>query len=281
MPVDVEQISIAHSPDSDDAFMFYALAKGKVDTKGLKINQVMKDIQTLNEEAKKGLYEVTAISFGVYPEIADRYALMPCGSSMGDKYGPIIVAKKHLSDEQLKQAKIAVPGKQTTAWLALQLFQPGLNAVMMPFDRILDAVASGEVDAGLLIHEGQLTYKDLGLAKVVDLGEWWHDLTGLPLPLGGNSVRKDIGAQRMKDVTEIFKASVVYSLEHRQEALEYALSFARDMEETLADKYVGMYVNERTVDFGDDGRKALRLMFDMAYEKGILKEPVKIEFVEI
>ncbi|MDR3616936.1 MAG: hypothetical protein P4L53_25485 [Candidatus Obscuribacterales bacterium] len=281
MPVDVEQISIAHSPDSDDAFMFYALAKGKVDTKGLKINQVMKDIQTLNEEAKKGLYEVTAISFGVYPEIADRYALMPCGSSMGDKYGPIIVAKKHLSDEQLKQAKIAVPGKQTTAWLALQLFQPGLNAVMMPFDRILDAVASGEVDAGLLIHEGQLTYKDLGLAKIVDLGEWWHDLTGLPLPLGGNSVRKDIGAQRMKDVTEIFKASVVYSLEHRKEALEYALSFARDMEETLADKYVGMYVNERTVDFGDDGRKALRLMFDMAYEKGILKEPVKIEFVEI
>jgi 1,4-dihydroxy-6-naphthoate synthase len=281
MPVDVEQISIAHSPDSDDAFMFYALAKGKVDTKGLKINQVMKDIQTLNEESKKGLYEVTAISFGVYPEIAERYALMPCGSSMGDKYGPIIVAKKHLSNEELKHAKIAVPGKQTTAWLVLQLFQPGLNAVMMPFDRILGAVESGEVDAGLLIHEGQLTYKDLGLKKIVDLGEWWHDLTGLPLPLGGNSVRKDIGAQRMKDVTEIFKASVVYSLEHRKEALEYALSFARDMEETLADKYVGMYVNERTVDFGDDGRKALRLMFDMAYEKGILKEPVKIEFVEI
>jgi 1,4-dihydroxy-6-naphthoate synthase len=281
MPVDVEQISIAHSPDSDDAFMFYALAKGKIDTKGLKIKQVMKDIQTLNEESKKGLYEVTAISFGVYPEIADRYALMPCGSSMGDKYGPIIVAKKPLSAEELKQAKIAVPGKQTTAWLVLQLFQPGLNAVMMPFDRILAAVESGEVDAGLLIHEGQLTYKDMGLAKIVDLGEWWHDLTGLPLPLGGNSVRKDIGAQRMKDVTEIFKASVVYSLEHRKEALEYALSFARDMEESLADKYVGMYVNERTVDFGDDGRKALRLMFDMAYEKGILKEPVKIEFVEI
>jgi 1,4-dihydroxy-6-naphthoate synthase len=281
MPVDVEQISIAHSPDSDDAFMFYALAKGKVDTKGLTIKQVMKDIQTLNEESKKGLYEVTAISFGVYPEIADRYALMPCGSSMGDKYGPIIVAKKHLSDEQLKQAKIAVPGKQTTAWLALQLFQPGLNAVMMPFDQILSAVASGEVDAGLLIHEGQLTYKDMGLEKIVDLGEWWHDLTGLPLPLGGNSVRKDIGAQRMKDVTEIFKASVVYSLEHRKEALEYALSFARDMPEALADKYVGMYVNERTVDFGEDGRKALRLMFDMAYQKGILKEPVKIEFVEI
>jgi len=281
MLVDVEQISIAHSPDSDDAFMFYALAKGKVDTKGLKIKQVMKDIQTLNEESKKGLYEVTAISFGVYPEIADRYALMPCGSSMGDKYGPIIVAKKPLSNEQLKQAKIAVPGKQTTAWLALQLFQPGLNAVMMPFDCILEAVESGEVDAGLLIHEGQLTYKDMGLEKIVDLGEWWHEITGLPLPLGGNSVRKDIGAQRMKDVTEIFKASVVYSLEHRQEALEYALSFARNMPEKLADQYVGMYVNERTVDFGDDGRKALRLMFDLAYEKGILKEPVKIEFVEI
>lgn len=281
MPVDVEQISIAHSPDSDDAFMFYALAKGKIDTRGLKINQVMKDIQTLNEESKKGLYEVTAISFGVYPEIADRYALMPCGSSMGDKYGPIIVAKKPLSDDELKKAKIAVPGKQTTAWLTLQLFQPGLNAVMMPFDRILQAVSSGEVDAGLLIHEGQLTYKDMGLKKIVDLGEWWHEQTGLPLPLGGNSVRKDIGAQRMKDLTEIFKASVVYSLEHRKEALEYALSFARDMEEKLADKYVGMYVNERTVDFGEDGRKALRLMFDMAYEKGILKEPVKIEFVEI
>src|ERR1700722_16431048 len=195
MTVRVKEITIAHSPDSDDAFMFYALAHNKIDTRGLKINQVMKDIQSLNQIALNAQYEVSAVSFAVYPEIADKYALMPCGSSMGDKYGPIVVAKKSLSDGELRGSIIAIPERQTTARLGLQFFQPGLSVVVMPFDKILDAVANGEVNAGLLIHEGQLTYQSLGLQKVVDLGQWWHDVTNLPLPLGGNVVRKDLGAE--------------------------------------------------------------------------------------
>jgi 1,4-dihydroxy-6-naphthoate synthase len=280
MPVRVKEITIAHSPDSDDAFMFYALAHNKLDTRGLKIHQVMKDIQSLNQIALNGQYEVSAISFAVYPEIADQYALMPCGSSMGDKYGPILVAKKNMSDGELRASIIAIPGRQTTAWLALQLFQPGLNVIVMPFDKILDAVANGEVNAGLLIHEGQLTYQSLGLQKVVDLGQWWHDVTNLPLPLGGNVVRKDLGAEMIKDATELFKASVEYSLAHREEALAYAMTFAKDMPRDLADKYVGMYVNERSVDFGEEGREALATLFRMGYEQGIYKDPVKVEFAE-
>ncbi len=279
MAVQVQEITVAHSPDSDDAFMFYALAKDKMDTKGLKINQVLKDIQTLNHDAIAKRYEVSAISFAAYPSVCKDYALMPCGASMGYKYGPVVVAKKPLSDEELKSATIAIPGKLTTAYLTLQLFQSGLAVVEYPFDKILDAVLNDEVDAGLLIHEGQLTYASLGLKKIVDLGEWWYDLTSLPLPLGGNVIRKDLGAKMMKEVTQILKDSIVYSLEHRAEALEYALTFARDMPEELADKFVGMYVNELTVDYGESGRKAVETLFKMAYEKGLYKEPIVTEFV--
>jgi 1,4-dihydroxy-6-naphthoate synthase len=281
MPVQVKEITIAHSPDSDDAFMFYALAKNRIDTKGLKIKQVLKDIQTLNEDALVGRFEVSAISFASYPAVSARYALMPCGSSMGNKYGPMIVAKKNLTDAQLRACRLAIPGKQTTAYLALQLFQPGLEVIVMPFDQILQAVTSDQVEAGLIIHEGQLTYKNLGLQKVVDLGEWWFNLTNLPLPLGGNVIRKDLGQDLIAQVTGILKESILYSLEHREEALDYAMTFARDMDKDLADKFVGMYVNELTVDYGDTGRAALERLFAMAYEKGIFKSPVHLEFVSM
>lgn len=280
MSVQLKEITIAHSPDSDDAFMFYAIANNKLDTKGLKINQAMKDIQSLNLDAINKRFEVTAISFAAYPSVCKDYALTTCGASMCYKYGPIVVAKKAMSDEELKSATIAIPGKLTSAWLTLQLFQSGLAVVEYPFDKILDAVINDEVDAGLLIHEGQLTYGSHGLKKIVDLGEWWYDLTSLPLPLGGNVVRKDLGQDLMKDVTRIFRSSIVYSLEHRAEALEYALTFARDMPEKLADKFVGMYVNELTVDCGESGRKAVETLFRMAYEKGILKEPITVEWVD-
>jgi len=276
----VKEITVAHSPDSDDAFMFYALAKDKLDTRGLKINQVLKDIQSLNQDAINGRYEVSAISFAAYPLIADKYILMPCGASMGFKYGPMVIANTAFTKEELKGKKIAIPGKLTTAYLTMQLWQPGLDVVEVPFDQIIDYVAAGKADAGLIIHEGQLTYKTAGLTKIVDLGQWWFDETGLPLPLGGNVIRKDLGATVIRNATEILKQAIVYSLEHREEALDYALTFARDMGRDLADKFVGMYVNELTVDYGENGRKALTKLFEMAYQKGIVKEPIKVEFVD-
>ncbi len=281
MAVQLKEITVAHSPDSDDAFMFYALAKDKLNTGGLKINQALKDIQSLNVDAINGVYEVSAISFAAYPQVADRYALMPCGASMGYKYGPMVIARKPLTREELKNTTVAIPGLLTTAYLVLRLWEPELNVVVVPFDRILDAVATGQVEAGLLIHEGQLTYKQLGAEKIVDLGQWWYEETKLPLPLGGNVVRKDLGPQLIKQVTQLLRDSIVYSLEHRPQALEYALTFARDMERDLVDKFVGMYVNELTVDYGEDGRQALRKLFAMAYEKGLLDTPVEVEFVTI
>lgn len=283
MAVQTKTVTVAHSPDSDDAFMFYALAKEKMDTRGIEIKQVLKDIQSLNHDAIAGRYEVSAISFAAYPQVCDKYALMPCGASMGYKYGPIVVAKKPMTTEQLKTAKIAIPGKLTSAWLTLQLFMQGLTVYEVDFDKIIDAVLSGEADAGLLIHEGQLTYGEQGLHKVVDLGEWWFDQTGLPLPLGGNVVRKDLGSDMMKELTQILKDGIVYSLAHRKDALEYALEFARDMvgKEGLADKFVGMYVNELTVDYGESGRAAVRKFFEMAYERGIFEKPITPEFVEL
>ncbi len=281
MAVQTKTITIAHSPDSDDAFMFYALAKDKLHTGGLVVKQVLKDIQSLNVDAINETYEVSAISFAAYPQVAHNYALMPCGASIGFKYGPMIVARKPMSKDELQKAKVAIPGKLTTAYLYLQIYQPGLDVVEMPFDTILDAVKNGDVDAGLIIHEGQLTYGQMGLTKIVDLGEWWFDLTGLPLPLGGNIVRKDLGMETMKHVTKLLKDAIVYSLEHRAEALEYALTFARDMDPKLADKFVGMYVNEFTVDYGEQGRKALTTLFEMAYQKGIIKEPVTLEFISL
>lgn len=278
--VQLKEITIAHSPDSDDAFMFYALAKDKLDTQGLRINQVLKDIQSLNQDAIAGRYEVSAISFAAYPLIAERYALMPCGASMGQQYGPMVVARRPLDRSALSGVRLAIPGKLTTAYLVLRLFQPDLDVVVKPFDEIIEAVATGEVDAGLIIHEGQLTYEQKGLHMVVDLGKWWYEETALPLPLGGNVVRKDLGARMMADLTRLLRRAIVYSLEHRAEALAYAMTFARDMERGLADKFVGMYVNDLTVDYGDSGRKALTRLFQSAHEKGIIETAVDIEFVD-
>jgi len=279
MAATVREVTIAHSPDSDDAFMFYGLAKDRLDTRGLTIHQVLKDIQSLNKDAMEGRYEVSAISFAAYPYVSDRYKLMPCGASMGDDYGPILVAREKLSGEALKKAKIAIPGKLTTAYLTLRLYQDGLDVHEEPFDQIIDMVAEGKYDAGLLIHEGQLTYDKLGLKKIVDLGEWWKELTGLPLPLGGNVVRKDLGEEMIHTLTSLLKESIQFSLDNRKDALEYALTFARDMPEELADKFVGMYVNELTVDYGEAGMKAVRKLFAMANEKGIYPDEVVPEFV--
>jgi 1,4-dihydroxy-6-naphthoate synthase len=281
MAVEIKEITVAHSPDSDDAFMFYGLAEDLIDTGGIKVNQVLKDIQSLNQDAMTGRYEVSAISFAAYPALAKTYALMPCGASIGYKYGPVVVAKKALSREELAKTVVAIPGKLTTAYLALQLYQSGLNVIEMPFDEIQEAVKEGKVEAGLIIHEGQLTYEAEGLKKVVDLGEWWYEETKLPLPLGGNVVRKDLGSALMKKTTKILQESIKYSLANRKDALDYAMRFARDLERPQADTFVGMYVNDFTVDYGESGRKALAKLFEMAYQKGVIREPVELEFVEI
>ncbi len=280
MAVQVKEITIAHSPDSDDAFMFYALAKDKIDTKGLTVHQVLKDIQSLNQDAINGKYEVSAISFAAYPLVKDKYKLMPCGCSMGDNYGPMVIAKPGVTKESLKDKVVAIPGPLTTAYLAMQLWMPGLKVVEVPFDEIIDYVVAGKADAGLIIHEGQLTFQNSGLNLIVDLGVWWQQETGLPLPLGGNVVRKDLGDKLVKEATDLFKASIVYSLEHRKDALDYAMTFARDMERDLADKFVGMYVNETTVDYGERGRKAVTKLFEVAFAKGITKELIVPEFVD-
>lgn len=260
--------------------MFYALANDKLDTKGLVVHQVLKDIQSLNQDAINGRYEVSAISFAAYPFVKDKYMLMPCGASMGDNYGPMVIAKPGVTKENLKDKTIAIPGKLTTAYLTLQLWMPGLKVVEVPFNEIIDYVVAGKADAGLIIHEGQLMFQESGLELIVDLGVWWHDETGLPLPLGGNVVRKDLGEKTVKDATELFKTAVVYALDHRQEALDYAMTFARDMKRSLADKFVGMYVNDLTVDYGERGRKAVAKLFEMAYAKGLTTELIVPEFVD-
>ncbi len=280
MAVQTQEITIAHSPDSDDAFMFYALAKDKLDTRGLTVHQVLKDIQSLNQDAINGRYEVSAISFAAYPLVKDRYKLMPCGASMGDNYGPMVIAKPGVTAENLKGKTVAIPGKLTTAYLTMQLWQPGLTVVEVPFDQIIDYVVAGKADAGLIIHEGQLMFQESGLELIVDLGVWWQKETGLPLPLGGNVVRKDLGDKMVKEVTDLFKSAIVFALEHRQDALDYAMTFARDMKRELADKFVGMYVNELTVDYGERGRKAVTKLFEMAFEKGITSELIVPEFVD-
>lgn len=280
MAVQTQEITIAHSPDSDDAFMFYALAKDKLDTRGLTVHQVLKDIQSLNHDAINGRYEVSAISFAAYPLVKERYKLMPCGASMGDNYGPMVIAKPGVNAENLKGKTVAIPGKLTTAYLTMQLWQPGLTVVEVPFDQIIDYVVDGKADAGLIIHEGQLMFQESGLELIVDLGVWWQKETGLPLPLGGNVVRKDLGDKMVKEVTELFKSAIVFALEHRQDALDYAMTFARDMKRELADKFVGMYVNELTVDYGERGRKAVTKLFEMAFEKGITTELIVPEFVD-
>jgi 1,4-dihydroxy-6-naphthoate synthase len=273
-------IHVAHSPDSDDAFMFYALATDKLPTGRLRFHHTLSDIETLNSKALEGVYEVTAISFHAYPFVADQYVLLPHGSSMGNRYGPTLVAAKPFPPEEIKGKRIAVPGLMTTAFLALKLFEGDFEHVVVPFDKITDSVKHGLVDAGLIIHEGQLTYAREGLHKILDLGEWWHSRHQLPLPLGGNAVRKDLGPETTLEVSRLLRASIQYALDHREEALNYAMQFARDMNKDLADKFVGMYVNEMTLDYGDDGRRALQLLLDEGFERGVIPKRVKVEFVE-
>ena len=272
-------ISIAHSPDSDDAFMFYALATNKLDTGDLEFTHVLEDIQSLNEKAMRGVYDVTAISFHAYAYIADRYALLPHGASIGDNYGPIVVAREPYKIEDLSRLKIAVPGKLTSAFLALRILCPDFAYEVVAFDRIIDAVRGGACDAGLLIHEGQLFYQNLGLQKVVDLGEWWHASTGLPLPMGGNVIRRDLGTETVSRVSHYLHESIRYSLEHRADALAYAMQFARDMDAELADRFVGMWVNELTLDYTERGRVAVQRLLDEGAARGIIPRRVEVEFV--
>ncbi len=271
-------IRIAHSPDSDDAFMFYALATGKLPTGKFHFSHTLQDIETLNRKALNGEYEITAISFHAYVQIADKYVLLPSGASMGDRYGPTVVARKPWSPGDLRGKKIAVPGTMTTAYLTMKLFQPDFESVVIPFDQIMEAVQNKEADAGLLIHEGQLTYADHQLHKIIDLGEWWNRITGLPLPLGGNVVRRDLGKDDIREVSRLLKASIQYALDNREEALEYAMQFARDLDSRTADRFVGMYVNERTLDYGDEGRLAVQTLFDRAYEAKLIPNRVVAEF---
>ena len=273
------QITVAHSPDSDDAFMFYGLASGAVHVPGIDVAQVLSDIETLNGAAFEGRYEVTAVSFHAYAHLLDKYALLPHGASMGDKYGPILVAKRPLAGS-LAGVKIAIPGKLTSAFLAMQMYEPVFDWVVMPFDEIQQAVVDGRVDAGLLIHEGQLTYQADGLRKIVDLGEWWFERTGgLPLPLGGNVIRRDLGADVMRTVSKMLHDSIAYALDHREAAVNYAEQFGRGLNRPDIDKFVGMYVNQLTLDYGDRGRAGLARFFGEAYEKGLIPKPVPIEFV--
>lgn len=273
-------ITVCHSPDSDDAFMFYALAAGKIDTGDLRYEHELQDIESLNQRALRGELEVTAVSIHAYAYLADRYALLPHGASMGDRYGPRLVARAPMSREDIRGKRIAIPGPMTSAYLALRLFEPNFVAVPTPFDQIEEAVASGAVDLGLLIHEGQLTYKDQGLHLIVDLGEWWYGETGLPLPLGGNVVRKDLGQDLIKTLSHHLRASIAYSLDHRKAALDHAMTYARGLEREKADTFVGMYVNQRTLDYGDDGKQAVRLFLKRGFEAGVIPHPVNVEFVE-
>jgi len=268
------KIRIAHSPDSDDAFMFYPLVRGEIDTEGLEIEHVLADIETLNREALKGTYEVSAISFHAYPYVADRYLVLPSGGSVGEGYGPVVVSRETLGS--LKGLRVAVPGTLTTAFLTLKLYEPDFEPVVVPFDRIIETVLRGEVDTGLVIHEGQLTYSDHGLIKVVDLGEWWKDQYDLPLPLGCNIVRKDLGVEVIRKIESLMRESVKYSLREREKALSYAIDYARDLQEDRerTDRFVGMYVNERTVDYGMDGREAVRLLLRLGRERGIINREI-------
>jgi 1,4-dihydroxy-6-naphthoate synthase len=274
------KITIAHSPDSDDAFRFYGLAKGGVATGDLEVTHVLTDIETLNHHAREGRHEVTAVSFHAYPHVADKYALMPCGGSIGDGYGPLLVAREAFDPKWISETTVAVPGTLTSAYLALQLFAPGVKTYVAPFDRILDEVREGRADVGLIIHEGQLTYGGQGLVKLLDLGAWWKDGTGLPLPLGGNAVRRDLGPEMMARLTRLVRETVKHSLAHRPQALEYAMSFARGMDPDVADRFVGMWVNDMTVEMGERGRRAVQVFLDRGFEAGIIPRRVALDFVE-
>ena len=273
------KITVAHSPDSDDAFMFFGLASGSVDTGGIVVDQVLSDIETLNRAAFDGRYEVTAVSFHAYAHLADKYALLPHGASMGDKYGPIVVARQDGGPAGVKGSRIAIPGTLTTAYLTLRIYEPDFEFVVVPFDEIQQAVLDGKAEAGLLIHEGQLTYQDEGLRKIVDLGEWWAERTsGLPLPLGGNIIRRDLGPDLIAKVSKMLHDSIAYALSHRAEAVEYALQFGRGLDRAKTDRFVGMYVNDLTLAYGDRGRRGLERLMTDAFERGLIPQRVPVEF---
>jgi len=272
-------IRVAHSPDSDDAFMFYALANNLIPTGAYRFEHVLSDIETLNSRAFDGTYEVTAVSIHAYAHLDDRYALLGSGASMGDGYGPIVVARKALGPRDLKECVVAVPGKLTSAALALQMWMPGLKSTVLPFDAIGPAVMAGEVDAGVVIHEGQLTWKDEGLHLVQDLGVWWYEETGgLPLPLGGNVVRRDLGDRVIAEVSSLLKESIEFSLAHRERALDYALDYGRGLDRDRADRFVGMYVNDLTIDYGERGRKAMCLFLERAFQQGLIPKVPRLDF---
>ncbi len=273
------RITVAHSPDSDDAFMFFGLASGSVETGGVVVEQVLADIETLNRAAFEGRYEVSAVSFHAYAHLVDKYALLPHGASMGDKYGPIVVARQGAGPQGVKGSRVAIPGTLTTAYLALRIYEPDFEYVVVPFDEIQQAVLDGTAEAGLLIHEGQLTYQDEGLRKIVDLGEWWAERTGgLPLPLGGNIIRRDLGPEMIAKVSKMLHDSIAYALSHRSEAVEYALQFGRGLDRAKTDRFVGMYVNDLTLSYGDRGRRGLERLMTDAFERGLIPQRVPVEF---
>lgn len=275
------KIHVAHSPDSDDAFMFYALATHKIDSEGLEFEHVLKDIETLNRDALKGRYEISAVSIHAYAYLADQYAILGSGASMGENYGPMVIAKESFDISELKNKVVAVPGTMTSAFLALKILEPNFEHKVVPFDQIIECVQKGDADCGLIIHEGQLQYQNMGLKLIVDMGKWWADLTGgLPLPLGGNAVRRNLGPEMMKKLARIQKTSIAYGLDHREDALKHAMQYARDLSHQDADKFVGMYVNQRTLDYGADGKKAVQLFLDMAYDRKLIPHQVNVEFVE-
>jgi 1,4-dihydroxy-6-naphthoate synthase len=276
----IQEITIAHSPDSDDAFMFYGLATNKVRVPGFKFTHTLTDIETLNQKAiREAFYDVTAISFHAYPYMQEKYTLMACGGSVGEGYGPMVVAPRKLSLDDVKKTRIAVPGTLTTAYLALKLFAPEIETVTVPFDKIIPAVIAGEFAAGLIIHEGQLTYGNIGLIKALDLGQWWREQTGLPLPLGGNAIRRSLGDETMRITTNALRDSIQHALDNREAALAYAMQFARDLDPSLANKFVAMYVNERTLNYREDGREAIRKLLDMGFERGIIPMKADVAFV--
>lgn len=273
------ELRLAHSPDSDDAFMFYALATGKVRLPGVKFTHVLSDIESLNKAAREETYDITAISFFGYAFVADKYVLLDCGASFGEGYGPIVISAKPIRKEELAGRKIAIPGTLTTSYLALKLFEPNVEVVTMPFDKILDAVQAKEVEAGLLIHEGQLLFSQVGLHRVVDLGQWWQETTKLPLPLGANAIRRSISPEMGMQIARVIRDSVSYALEHREPALNYAMQFARDMDPALADQFIGMYVNRWTLDYGEEGRRAVRELLSRGADAGLVPPTFKVEFL--
>lgn len=277
----VRTITIAHSPDSDDAFMFYGLATNKVRVPGYRFEHTLCDIETLNRRAMdEAFFDVTAVSFHAYPYIQDRYAIMSCGGSVGEGYGPMIVASRKIALEDLKRVKVAIPGTLTTAYLALKIFNPEIETEVVPFDQIIPEILAGRFDAGLIIHEGQLTYANNGLSKIVDLGVWWRELTGLVLPLGGNAIRRDLGPDVMRTVTQALRDSIQHGLDNREQGLEYAMQFARDLDTNLANRFVSMYVNERTLSYGEDGRVAIRKLLETGYERGIIPMKPQVDFID-